>query len=112
MAPHRLARVIDNAIQTIAGHHQFMAERLHARRMAQIETEDLQSMAPFLEIRLSSITGSGVPRKTRGHNERRTGPQQFDSGLIADLHASPGEQSHTAMQIGRFRPFEEIEFRT
>jgi hypothetical protein len=38
----------------VAGGQQVLAERLDARRVAQVEAEDLQPVAPLLEVRLGA----------------------------------------------------------
>ena len=63
--PHGLAGVVDDEIQPRMCRQQMLAKRLHARRVAQIESENLQPMSPVLEIRLGGVTHRRVARKTR-----------------------------------------------
>jgi hypothetical protein len=79
--------------------------------VAQIEAEDLQPIGPLLEIRLRCITRRGVAREARGHDQMRAGAQQFEAGLIADLHAAAGQQRHAAGQVRQLRALREIQLR-
>jgi hypothetical protein len=49
---HRLARVVDDEVEPVAGGEQVVAERLDARRVAQVEPEDLEPVAPLVEVGL------------------------------------------------------------
>ena len=75
------------------------AERLHARRVAQVETEDLEPMAPVAEVGLLRVARRGVARKARGDDEVRAGAQELQAGLVADLHAPAGQQRDAAAQV-------------
>ena len=108
--PHRLARIVDDEIQTVASGQQLPAEGFDAWRVPQIEPEDFQPAAPVVEIRFAGITRGGVARKSRGDNERRAGTQKFDARLIADLDAAAGQQRHSATQVRRFGSLQEVEF--
>ena len=79
------------------------AERLDARGVAQIQSEDLEPVAPLLEIGFPRVTQRAVARKARRDDEARAGPQQLDPGLVADLHASPGEQRDPAREVRGLR---------
>ena len=57
---HRLARVVDDEVETIAGGDQVAAERFDARRVPQIEPEDLEAIAPVAEVRLLRVAGRRV----------------------------------------------------
>ena len=73
-----------------------MAERLDARRVAQVEPEDLEPVAPLVEVGLLRVAGRGVAREARRDDQLRAGAQQLDPGLVADLHAAAGEQRDAA----------------
>ena len=77
-----------------------MAERLDARRVPQVEPEDLEPVAPVVEVRLARVPGRGVAREARRDDQLRARAQQLDPGLVADLHAPAGEQRDAAAQIG------------
>ena len=49
--PDGLARVVDDEVEPVARGEQLVAERLDARRVAQIESEDLEPIAPLAESR-------------------------------------------------------------
>ena len=87
------------------------AKRLHAGRVAQVQSENFQPLAPFLEIRLGRVTHRRVARETRGDDELRAAAQQLDAGLIADFHASAGEQRHAPAQVGQFAALAPVQFR-
>ena len=106
-----LARVVDDEIEPWQTLQQLSAQVLDAGRVAHVETEDFQAMSPLAEIRLLRVTARRIARKASGHDEPRTGAQKFETGLIADLHASTGEQRDAAIQVGQFGPFVEIELR-
>src|ERR1035437_10083573 len=88
-----------------------LAKRLHAWCMAQVEAENFEAMAPVLEVWFRRITHGRVARETRANDELRPGAQQFDAGLITDLHASAGEQCHAPAQIRRLRALDKIQLR-
>ena len=71
-----------------------LAERLDARRVAQVEAEDLEPVAPLLEVGLGGVAGRGVAREARRHDQLRAGAEQLDPGLVADLHPAAGEERH------------------
>src|SRR3546814_19391747 len=48
-APHRLARVVDDVVEPVAGEGQVLAERLHAGRVAPVEAVELEPDPPPLE---------------------------------------------------------------
>ena len=88
---------------------QVLAERLDARRVAQVEAEDLEAVAPVREVRLLRVAGRRVAREARRHDQLRAGAQQLDPGLVADLHAAAGEQRDAAAQVGRLGALREVE---
>ena len=90
---------------------QLVAERLDARRVAQIEAENFQPIAPVVEIRFLRVTRRRVARKARRHDQARARAQQLDAGLIADLDASAGQQRDASAQIRRLGALGEIELR-
>ncbi len=109
--PHGLAGVVDDEIQPRIFRHHMLAKCLHARRVPQIEPENLQPMSPLLKIRFGGITHRRVARKPCGHDELRAAAEQLDAGLITDLHATAGEQRHAPAQVGQFAALAEIQLR-
>ena len=89
--------------------HQVMTERFHARRVTQIETEDLETMRPLLEIGLGGVACGRVAREARGHNETSPRPQQLDAGLIADLHSAAGKQGGAPREVGQLATLAVVE---
>ena len=89
-----------------------LAKRLHTRCVAQIQTKNFQAVPPLLEIRLGGVAHGGIARETGGDDKLRPGAQQFDAGLVTDLHAAAGEQRHAPTQVGGFSALEKIQFRT
>src|ERR1700716_2522275 len=77
------------------------AERLDTRRMAQVETEDLEPAAPVAEVGLQRVPVGGIAREPGRDDELRAGSQQLDPGLVADLDAPAGEERDAAAQVGR-----------
>src|SRR4051812_47075632 len=77
--------------------------------MAQIEAENLQPAAPLIKIRFASIARSRIPWESRGNDKCRTGPQQFDAGLITDLHSAARQQRHTPAEVRRFGSLHKVE---
>ena len=47
-----LARVVDDEVEPVVRRAHVLAEALDARRVPQVEPEDLQSVTPLVEIRL------------------------------------------------------------
>ena len=108
-APHGLAGVVDDEVEAIARAQQFVAEGFHAGRVAQVQAEDLETVAPFAEVRLLGITRGRVTRKARGDDQVRARAQQLEPGLVADLDASAGEQGDAPAQVGQFGALAEVE---
>ena len=94
-----LAGVVDDEVEALARGDQVAAERLHARRVAQVETEDLEPMAPVAEVGFLRVARRGVARKPGRHDEVRAGAQELQAGLVADLHAPAGQQRDASAQI-------------
>ena len=86
-----------------------MAERLDARRVPQVEAEDLQPVAPLLEVRLPRVAGGGVAREAGGDDQGGSRAEQLDPGLVADLHPSAREERHPAGEVRRLRALHEVE---
>ncbi len=80
-----------------------LAERLDARRVAQVEAEDLEPVAPLLEVGLRGVAGRRVAREARRDDQLRAGAQQLDPRLVADLDAPAGEQRDAAAEVGGLR---------
>ena len=106
---HGLARVVDNEVEAVAGVAEVLTERLDAGGVTQIEPEDFQAVAPCGEVGLAGVAQCRVARKASGDDHVRTGAEQLDPGLVADLHPAAGEQRHPTVQVGRLGPFGEIE---
>jgi hypothetical protein len=79
--------------------------------MAQVEPEDLEPVCPLAEVRLLRIALRRVPGKARGHDEPRAAAQQLEAGLVADLHASAGQERHPAVEIGQLGALREVQLR-
>ena len=92
-----------------SGRAQVLAEGLDARRMAQIEPEDLEPVAPDVEVGLPGVARGRVAREPRGDDQVRACSQQLDPGLVADLHAAAGEQGDATLQVGRLAPLAVVE---
>ena len=89
--PHGLAGVVDDEVEPVAGAEQLPAERLDARRVAQVEPEDLEAVAPLGEVRLRGVAGRRVAGKARGDDQVRAGAQQLEAR--PDSRSSPGRRS-------------------
>jgi hypothetical protein len=68
---HRLARVVDDEVEPVARREQVRAERLDARRVPQVEPEDLEPLAPVGEVGLLRVARRGVAREARGDDQLR-----------------------------------------
>ena len=86
-----------------------LAEGLDARRVAQIEPEDLEPVAPVVEVGLPGVARGRVAREARRDDQVRACSQQLDPGLVADLHAPAGEQRDATAQVGRLAPLAVVE---
>ena len=69
-----------------------MAERLHAGRIAQIQTDDLKAVAPLREIRLASVTLRGIAGEA---SSRPVAP-----GARAGVPDPPDSRFHPAFRGG------------
>ena len=86
-----------------------MAERLDARRVAKVEPEDLEPVAPLREVRLLRVPRRRVTRKARGHDHPCARAQQLDPCLVADLHAAAGEEGDATAEVGALGALREVE---
>ena len=84
------------------------AQSFHARRVAQIQTIDLQTVGPFAEVRFLGIALRGIPGEPRCHNQGGSGTQQLNAGLVANLDTPSGQQRYTPPQVGKFRSLHEV----
>src|SRR4051794_24329532 len=91
---HRLAGIVDYEIELGARGEQSIAKRFDTRRMAHIESEDLQTMSPLIEIRLLCIALRRVAREASGDYQLCSRAQQLQSSLITDLYAAAGQERH------------------
>ena len=78
------------------GRAQVVAQRLHARRVPQVEAVDLEPIAPLVEVGLPAVPEGRVAREPGGDDERCARPQELDAGLVPDLHPPTGEQRDPA----------------
>ena len=85
------------------------AEGLDARRVAQVEPEDLEPVAPLVEVGLLRVAVRGIAREAGGDDQLRARPQQLDPRLVADLHAPAGEQRDAAREVGGLRALGVVE---
>src|ERR1700676_2578612 len=69
--------------------------------MAQIETVDLEGSGESGEIRLLRVSFGRIDRKARGDDDVRTGPQEFEGGLKADLDPGAGDERIVSAEISR-----------
>ena len=60
---HGLAGVVDDEVEPVACRDEVPAERLDARRVAQVEAEDLEPVAPLLEV---GLRPRNAPRRRAG----------------------------------------------
>ena len=97
---HGLARVVDDEVEAVARLVQVLAEGLDARRVPQVEPEDLEAIAPLREVRLLRVARGRVAREAGRHDQLGARTQQLDAGLVADLHAPARQQGHAAREVG------------
>src|SRR5262245_53922774 len=93
------------------GRQQLVTERLDARRMSELETEDLQPILPLREVGLLRIASRRIAWKARRHDDVRAAAQQLEACLVADLDASAREQRHASSQFGQLRSLAVVQFR-
>ena len=98
--PHSLAGIVDNKVEPRARGQKVLAKRFDAGRMPQIQAKHLEPVAPIGKIGLLRIALGSIAGKAGRHNQVRTGPQQFDARLIANLYPTTCEQCHPPAQIG------------
>ena len=107
-----LARVVDDEVEARAGGDDLSAERLDARRVAQVETEDLEAPAPVGEVGFQRVACGSIARKTRGDDQVRAGAQELESGLVSNLHAAARQQCDASPQIRQLRSCSEVHLST
>src|SRR4051794_12565213 len=108
-ASHRLAGVVDDEVEPVACVTEMPAEGLDARCVTQVEPEDLQPVAPFVEVGFRRVAGRAVAREASRHDQVRACAQQLDACLVPDLDASAGEERNAPAQICRLRTLAEVE---
>ena len=106
---HRLAGVVDDEVEPGPGDVEVVAERLHARRVAQVEAEDLEPVGPVVEVGLLRVAQGGVAREPGRDDQLRAGAEELDAGLVADLHPAAGQEGHPAAEVGRLGPLVEVQ---
>ena len=104
-----LAGVVDDEVEPLARRHQLVAERLDARRVPEVEPEDLEPVAPLGEVRLARVARGGVAGKAGGDDEACPAPQQLEPRLVADLDPPAGQQRHRPAQVGELGALGEVE---
>ena len=107
--PHRLAGVVDDEVEALAGRAEMAAEPFDARRVAEVEAEDLEPLAPLVEVGLLGVTRGGIAGEARRHDQLRAGAKQLDPGLVADLDAAAGEERDAAGEVGGLGALGEVE---
>jgi hypothetical protein len=100
-AAHGLTGIVQNVVESRQALEEKAGEDVDARRMPQVEPVDLQAFTERREIGLLRVAVRGVHGKSSGDDDVRTGPQQFERCLKADLYPSTRHQSNVARQIGR-----------
>src|SRR5262245_5063651 len=106
---HRLARVVDDEVETRARGEKLATEGFDAGRVTEIETEDLEAMAPGREVRLAGVTMCRVAREARRDDQVRPAAQQLQTGLIADLHAAAREERHPSGEVRQLSALVEVQ---
>jgi hypothetical protein len=76
--------------------------------MAQVETEDFETVSPFAEIGFLRVALSGVAREAGSDDELGAGAQKFQTGLIADFDAAARDERDTAGEVSEFGALAEI----
>src|SRR5439155_6388927 len=95
-----LAGVVDDEVEPVAGREQLVAEGLDARRVPEVEPEDLEPVSPAAEVRFPGVARRRVAGEAGGDDQPGAGPEQLNAGLVADLDASAGEQRSAAREVG------------
>ena len=106
---HRLTRVVDDHVEAVARRHELAAEGFHARRMAEIQAVDVQPIAPLAEVRLLRVARGRIAGEPGRDDQVRARSQELEAGLVADLHATAGQQRDAPAQIGQLGALREIE---
>ncbi len=99
---NRLTGVVDDDVEPPPCGEHVSTERLDARRVPEVEPEDLQTVTPVGEVGLGGVPRGGVAREAGRHDQRSPATQQLDPGLVPDLHAPAGEQRNRPREIGQF----------
>ena len=107
--PDGLAGVVDDEVEPASRREQVCAERFDTRRVAQVEAEDLEPVAPVREVRLLRVPRGRVAREAGRDDEVRSRAQELDACLVADLHAPAGEERHSSAQVGGLAALGEVE---
>ncbi len=99
---HGLAGIVDDVVETAAGFQQVRAKRLDAGRMAQVQSENVQARGPLRKVFLACIAFRRVARKACGDDQFGAGTQEFQPGLVTDLHAPTGQQCNASAEVSQF----------
>jgi hypothetical protein len=108
---HGLACVIDDEVETRARLQHLAAERLDARRVPEVETENLEPIGPFAKIGLARIARRRIVREACCYDKVRSRAKQLEAGLISDLHATACQKRHTAAKVGKLGALREVQLR-
>ena len=107
--PNGLTRIVDDEVEALARGEHLAAERLDARRVSKVQTEDLQPFSPLLEIGLLRVPLRRITRKPRRHDQTRASSKQLQAGLIADLHAPAGQEGRAPAEVRQLGSFAKVE---
>ena len=58
-------------VETVSSLDHVLAERFNAGRVAQVEAEDLHTVAPLFEVGFGGVPGGGITGEPGGDDERR-----------------------------------------
>src|SRR5689334_3588821 len=97
--PDGLTRIVNEEVETLFGAIEMPRERFDTRRMAEIDSVDLEAIAEALEVRLARVAKRGVTRKARAHDDPRTRAKKENRRLVADLHARAADECHATAEI-------------
>ena len=85
---------VENALlrlEPVQGRIEMARERIDARRVAQVEAVDIQSMGPVSVVGFGGVARRRIAGEPRRDDDVSTAAQQLDAGLVTDLDPGAGD---------------------
>ena len=111
-SPHRLTGVADDHIQPVQFSKEMIAKELDARRVAQVQSKDLQPVLPVGEVFFSGVSRGGISREAGGYDDLCACSEQENGSLVTDLDPGTRDECRASPEVGALRPLFVVQIST